>query len=155
MSTQEIILAIGGGLLVNEFCDISPWAARKIVTWSARLRYGKSARAEIRVEEYAAVIDSRPGKLFKLITALTFATGATGSHIRREALLFRLLLPSVFYRVSDSHTVDKADDIRVRYITGSDGKNIRISGKNGVIYEYGDIGKSAIVDFKPSSVDPD
>jgi hypothetical protein len=92
VSTQEIIIGIGAGLLVNEFCDISPWAARKIVVWSARLRYGKSARAEVRAEEHVALIDSRPGKLFKLITALAFAAGATRSYFSREMSFVVLLL---------------------------------------------------------------
>lgn len=92
MNALEIILSIGAGLLVNEFSDISPWAAKKIVIWSARLRYGRSARAEVRAEELSAVIDSRPGKLFKLMTALLFAVGATGSYLRREALFMRMAI---------------------------------------------------------------
>ncbi|MFI6886780.1 hypothetical protein [Streptosporangium canum] len=87
MNKEEVILAIIGGLVVNECCDLSPWVARRIVAWSARLRYGKSQRSEIRAEELAAVIDSRPGKLFKLITALLFVTGATGTRLRQALLL--------------------------------------------------------------------
>ncbi|MFC7582454.1 hypothetical protein ACFQYP_00590 [Nonomuraea antimicrobica] len=98
MSTQEIILAISGGLLVNEFCDISPWAAQRIVAWSARLRYGRSARATIRAEELGAVIDSRPGKLFKLFTALAFVPGATRAYLSREILLALLYVMIVFSR---------------------------------------------------------
>ncbi|MER6171339.1 hypothetical protein [Streptosporangium sp. NPDC001681] len=92
MTVGEIIFAIGGGLLVNECCDLSPWAARKVVIWSARLRYGKSDRADIRVEEHAALIDTRPGKLFKLVTALAFACGATAVRTQRTMLLARLYL---------------------------------------------------------------
>jgi hypothetical protein len=88
VSTQEIILAVGGGLLVNEFCDVSPWAAKKIVNWSTRLRYGVSTRAEIRIEELCAVIESRPGKLLKLATALAFAFGATRAYLQRQMTLW-------------------------------------------------------------------
>ncbi|GAB2918539.1 hypothetical protein ACFMQL_20450 [Nonomuraea fastidiosa] len=87
MSAQEIILAIGGGLLVNEFCDISPWAARRIVAWSARVKYGKTTRAEIRAEEWEAVIAHRPGKLFKLATALGFSLQAGAMWTSRLLIL--------------------------------------------------------------------
>ncbi len=90
MSTTEIIIGIVAGLVVNEFYDISPWAARKIVIWSARARYGRSPRAEVRAEEFAAVIDSRPGKLLKLVTALAFACGATAVRAHQIVLLLRL-----------------------------------------------------------------
>lgn len=83
MSALEIIGGICSGLAINEFCDLSPWAADKIVRWSAYLRYPDKARAEIRSEELAALIDERPGKLFKLITALCFAAAATRVWIAR------------------------------------------------------------------------
>ncbi len=76
MTTGQILLAIITGLAANECCDVSPWAARKLVRWSARRRYAPPARAELRAEELAALIDDRPGKLFKLITALGFAAAA-------------------------------------------------------------------------------
>jgi Anaphase-promoting complex subunit 4 WD40 domain len=70
------IWSVAGGvvlaLAVNEFCDVCPWGAAKLVRWSARLRYTDPERAEVRAEELAALIESRPGKLFKLITALGF-----------------------------------------------------------------------------------
>jgi hypothetical protein len=53
-----------------------PWAARKLVRWSAHRRYAPPSRAELRAEELAAYIDDRPGRLFKLITALGFAAAA-------------------------------------------------------------------------------
>jgi hypothetical protein len=68
-----------GSLAVNECCDVSPWIARKLVRWSAHRRYAPSSRAEVRAEECAAYIDDRPGKLFKLLTALIFATKAVVS----------------------------------------------------------------------------
>lgn len=76
MTTGQILLAIITGLAVNECCDVSPWAARKLVRWSARRRYAPPSRAELRAEELAAYIDVRPGRLFKLITALGFAVAA-------------------------------------------------------------------------------
>lgn len=76
MTTGQILLAIVTSLAVNECCDVSPWAARKLVRWSARRRYVPPARAELRAEELAAYIDDRPGRLFKIITALGFAAAA-------------------------------------------------------------------------------
>jgi len=84
MSIGAIVLAIVTGLAVNERCDVAPWCARKLVRWSAFRRYTDRARAEARAEELAAVINARPGKLFKLITALAFAGGASMALARRS-----------------------------------------------------------------------
>lgn len=83
MSGIEIVLAVVLGLIVNEATDISPWLGRTLVTWSARVRYGETARAEIRAEELTAVINDRPGKLFKLTTGLAFFSAALAVRARR------------------------------------------------------------------------
>jgi membrane protein YdbS with pleckstrin-like domain len=80
---MEITLAVVLGLIVNEFSDVSPWLARRLVAWSARQRYGDTARAEIRAEELGAVINDRPGKLFKLGTGVRFASAALAVRLRR------------------------------------------------------------------------
>ena len=73
MTRGEVAFAIISGLLVNECCDISPWMAVRLMRWAARLRYGGVAeRATVRAEELAALIQDRPGNLFKLLTALGF-----------------------------------------------------------------------------------
>jgi hypothetical protein len=73
----EVAFAIISGLLVNECCDVSPWAAVRLMRWAARLRYRDHPnRAAIRSEELAALIRDRPGKLFKLLTALGFTIDA-------------------------------------------------------------------------------
>ena len=71
-----ILLGIVAGLLANELCEFSPWCARKLVRWSAFRQYTDRNRAEMRAQEWTAVIDDRPGNLFKLITALSFAAAA-------------------------------------------------------------------------------
>lgn len=76
MTIGQILLAMFLGLVVNECCDVSPWLARKLVRWSAHRRYASPARAELRAEELAKLIDDRPGRLFKLITALGFVATA-------------------------------------------------------------------------------
>ena len=80
-----MIISVILGLIVNECTAVSPWAAQKIVRWSARLRYDDPKRAEIRGEELAALIKMRPGNLFKLITALCFVAIALRVWIIRAA----------------------------------------------------------------------
>lgn len=74
--TAEILLGIVTGLLANELCEFGPWCARKLVRWSAFRQYTNPGRAEMRAEELTALINDRPGNLFKLITAVCFATNA-------------------------------------------------------------------------------
>lgn len=76
MTLLAMVWAIAAGLAVNEYSELAPGAARKIARWSARVRYADPGRARARGEELAAVIDARPGKLLKLITALWFAVAA-------------------------------------------------------------------------------
>jgi DNA-binding transcriptional MerR regulator len=73
----EMVFGIVSGLLVNEYCDISPWVAVRLMRWAARLRYRDDAeRAKVRGVEWAALIQERPGNLFKLLTALGFTLHA-------------------------------------------------------------------------------
>jgi diguanylate cyclase (GGDEF)-like protein len=80
-----ILLGIVAGLLANELCELSPWCARKLVRWSAFRQYTDRGHAEMRAEEWAAVINDRPGNLFKLITAVGFAVAAVIVSSRRAA----------------------------------------------------------------------
>jgi hypothetical protein len=81
LSGWEIVFAFVAGLIVNEMCDVSPWLAKKLVRWSAHLRYSDPLRAEVRAEELTALIDSRPGKLLKLFTAIGFLGAGTGVRV--------------------------------------------------------------------------
>jgi diguanylate cyclase (GGDEF)-like protein len=78
-----ILLGIVTGLVANELFEFSPWCARKLVRWAAFRRYTDRGRAEMRAEEWTAVINDRPGKLFKLITAVGFAAAAVIASGRR------------------------------------------------------------------------
>ncbi|MFI7532597.1 hypothetical protein [Streptosporangium sp. NPDC049376] len=92
MSGWEIFLGITLGLIVNEACEVSPWAARKLVQWSARVRYADPQRAETRAAELVSLIEERPGKLFKLCTALRFAIAAcTFTTARNQQRHLRIL----------------------------------------------------------------
>jgi lipopolysaccharide/colanic/teichoic acid biosynthesis glycosyltransferase len=77
VSRGEIAFAVISGLLINEVTDICPWLAIRLVRWAARRRYPYAPeRAATRGEELAALIHDRPGKLFKLFTAVGFALHA-------------------------------------------------------------------------------
>jgi hypothetical protein len=76
MTIAHILFPIISSLAVNECVDVSPWVARKLVRWYARRRYAPPVWAEVRAEELAALVNDCPGKLFKLITALSFAVKA-------------------------------------------------------------------------------
>jgi hypothetical protein len=84
VSVEAILIALLTGLLANEFCDLAVWCAHKLVRWSASHRYTDPGRAEIRAEELAALIDERPGNIFKLMTALSFAGCAVTVSARRS-----------------------------------------------------------------------
>jgi hypothetical protein len=90
-----VILSVLLGLAVNESCELSPWAAKKITRWSARLRNDDPERARIRSEEWLAVIEDVPGKLFKLITALCFAADALCAWARRAVARLSADVPVV------------------------------------------------------------
>jgi membrane protein YdbS with pleckstrin-like domain len=83
MTGIEIIFSVLLGLVVNEMSDISPWVARRLVVWSAYLRYGDSVRGTQRSEELEAVINDRPGKLLKLGTGVKFAGAALIARLQR------------------------------------------------------------------------
>jgi hypothetical protein len=85
MTAWQLLVTIILGLAINECSELSPWCARKLVRWSAHCRYADAARAEARAEELSALIGDRPGKLFKLITALCFAVAAVPVAARRAA----------------------------------------------------------------------
>jgi hypothetical protein len=72
-----VTLGVVASLIANEFCDVSPWLSEKIIRWSARLRYSRDPeRAAVRSEELAALLEERPGNLFKVFTAVGFAAVA-------------------------------------------------------------------------------
>lgn len=83
MTTEVVLLIIG--VVIAEGTEMAPWLAKRLVHWSARIRYMDIEHAQMRAEELEAVIDCRPGKLFKLATAVGFVITALGPAIRRQA----------------------------------------------------------------------
>ncbi|MFF0467597.1 hypothetical protein ACFYPX_09260 [Micromonospora zamorensis] len=86
MTNWEIILGILLGLVVNEVTDVSPWAARKLTRWAAYRWATDTEIAAGYAEEWAALIDDRPGKLLKLMTALRFTLGAASRAAPRAGM---------------------------------------------------------------------
>jgi hypothetical protein len=72
-------------LAANELCGVSPWCARRLVRLSSRLRYADLERRRVRADELVALVDKRPGKIFKLGTALGFLTASLPGWMRRAA----------------------------------------------------------------------
>lgn len=75
MSVSELAIGVLLGLAVNEMFEVSPWLARRAVRLAARLWSADPEVAAGYAEEWTAVVTERPGKLFKLITALWFVAG--------------------------------------------------------------------------------
>jgi hypothetical protein len=65
-----VLSAIVIPALVNEFSDWCPALALRLVRWTAR-RLGSSTDAERYAEEWEALLDEVPGKLGKLVKALS------------------------------------------------------------------------------------
>jgi membrane protein YdbS with pleckstrin-like domain len=82
----EIVISALVALILAEFTDIAPWLARRLVRWSARIRYTDADFAETRREELEALVEERPGKLFKLGTGTRFAASAAAVYLRRRFL---------------------------------------------------------------------
>ena len=95
MSVLDVLGGVCLALAANECCELSPWAAEKIVRWSARVRYDEQVRAKVRAEELAALIKSRPGQILKLATAMCFAAAALRVRCARAAAMLQEGLGSV------------------------------------------------------------
>jgi hypothetical protein len=80
MSIDEIIWTILLGALVIELTEAAAWLAVRVARRAAVLRYPQRPdRAAIRAREWASVVEERPGKLFKLATAIGFVCVALTS----------------------------------------------------------------------------
>ena len=80
-----LVVTIVVGLAINEMSDLAPATAQRIVKLAARLWSEDAAQQEIYAEEWSAYIEERPGKLYKLGTALLLLCSATANHLRARA----------------------------------------------------------------------
>jgi len=75
-------LGVLASLAVNEMCDVSAWLAARLIPVAARLWTRDPERREIYAEAWLAIVNERPGKLFKLGTALAFLGGGAGRAVK-------------------------------------------------------------------------
>ena len=138
-------LAVAGGavlaLALNEVCDLSPWAADKVVRWAADVRYSDPERAKVRGEELSALISARPGKLFKLITALCFAAAAVRAWAARAAADLSVHRPSI--SASGAVTLKKAAVAAVACTAALGALTALPSGPSGLARDGGQVGGAA------------
>jgi hypothetical protein len=69
MTVWVIFSALLLPLILSEFSEVSPWLARRLLTWGAR-RLGDQRNCERYREEWLAGLEDVPGKLTKLAKAL-------------------------------------------------------------------------------------
>ncbi|WP_435209412.1 hypothetical protein [Micromonospora sp. bgisy143] len=83
---RDIALFVLGVVLtavVTEFTEVSPWLASRIVLKAAKAWTNDLELQAVYAEEWLAIIEERPGKLFKLFTALSFYGSAITSRAAR------------------------------------------------------------------------
>ncbi|GIM90642.1 hypothetical protein [Paractinoplanes toevensis] len=91
-----VLVSIVTGALVNEFGQVAPRLARRLVRSSARIWAGPDDElAYVYAEEWAAVIEAAPGQLTKLFHALRFFLGAAGRLVARSVGSSRSVLDDV------------------------------------------------------------
>ena len=84
MTTKDILLVVVIPLILAEVGPWCGWLAARLLPWAAKLRYGNTERAAVRLEEWSNDLDSIPGQLTKLAYATgQLAAGSTVS-VRRK-----------------------------------------------------------------------
>ncbi len=72
-------------LAASEIPGLSEWLARRLVRWSAHLRYANSPYARDMAEELERVVIDRPVQMLKLLTAVCFAFAVIRAWLARCA----------------------------------------------------------------------
>lgn len=70
MTISAVVLGLAFPIIICEFTEVSPWLARCLLTWAAG-KLGDVSRTERYREEWLAGLEDVPGKLIKLIRALS------------------------------------------------------------------------------------
>jgi hypothetical protein len=71
-----ILAALGLGIITNNLYDLMPWLAHRILLRAAKLEAGTPEETSLIYAESAAVLDEVPGKLTKLLFAISRLTRA-------------------------------------------------------------------------------
>ena len=69
MTVKDIVLAVIIPLILAEVSPWCGWLAARLLPLAARLRYGDTDRAAVRLEEWSCDLDEIPGQLSKLAYA--------------------------------------------------------------------------------------
>lgn len=112
MSWAEATVGFLLGMLANECLTVSPWLAGWMVRWAARCRYADQVRAQVREEEWAALVAAVPSHLLKLVVAVGFASSAGAARLRR-LLVYRR--PPRTADAAASQRVDAATEASALY----------------------------------------
>jgi hypothetical protein len=81
----------------NEFCDIAPWLAKRVLRRAARIEAANQDEESLILDELLALLDEVPGKISKLVWSL----GRLGFSWRFAAKKFKLSLRKFLDRSSD------------------------------------------------------
>src|SRR5215471_4594578 len=75
---REFLWLLVVGLVTNEIFEWSSWLAMKVVRPAARMWSADQSVSDVYAEEWQAVVRDRPGKILKLVSALTFLGAGLG-----------------------------------------------------------------------------
>ena len=86
MTAKDILLAVIIPLALAEVSPWCGWLAARVLPWAAKLRYGDSERAAVRLEEWSGNLNEIPSQLTKLAYAVgQLAAGSVVSARRKAA----------------------------------------------------------------------
>jgi GntR family transcriptional regulator len=84
MTAKDIVLAVIIPLALAEVGPWCGWLAAKLLPWAAKLRYGDTERAAVRLEEWSDDLDDIPGQLTKLAYAVGQLAAGSAVSARRK-----------------------------------------------------------------------
>jgi DNA-binding CsgD family transcriptional regulator len=84
VTAKDILLVVIIPLILAEIGPWCGWLAARLLPWAARLRYGDTERAAVRLEEWSGDLGDIPGQLTKLAYAVgQLAAGSVVSARRK------------------------------------------------------------------------
>jgi hypothetical protein len=84
VTAKDILLAVIIPLILAEVGPWCGWLAARLLPWAARLRYGDTDRAAVRLEEWSGDLGDIPGQLTKLAYAIGQLGAGSAVHARRK-----------------------------------------------------------------------
>lgn len=85
MTAKDLLLVVIIPLILTEVGPWCGWLAARLLTWAAKLRYGNTERAAVRLQEWSGDLDDIPGQLTKLAYAIGQFTAGSVAFARRKA----------------------------------------------------------------------